>query len=422
MKGILGHKFVAWKEELRSNRYDKCVIFHKINGNYPLELLIRDAKDDKTLLIGLSHTKKLNQDVTVSAKSEKPNNGKWFQLDHSAFSYQYNFWRRNKTLGSWKEKKGLFHLGHEIIGAVHLAILVGITKIDIVNTETNNFINKLFDKKILIQFFSTISKDVEIRYSEDDPLFNDILSLNKVDEWKKLAPNRNTIIPNRNVKYSTDPRVHEANEIFANFYVPFDFSKISSCAIVGNSGKMNRYENGEFIDSHDCVVRMNSAPTEGHQKHVGSKTTFRFINGMLLKGADLWYTETPKDWLSTVRDERIIFGLTTLGGNLYGLNQSLNTNEIYLLSDSAIQYLKQFEREHGINHLSMGLVTILIFTRLADVVNVFGFGFNMEKSLDQKHYWETFSDDHDGGHSWGREKELILGMHEQGHITIQDKD
>ena len=66
------------------------------------------------------------------------------------------------------------------------------------------------------------------------------------------------------------------------------------CAIVGNSGLSKLYKGGEEIDSHDVVIRFNSAPTivkprrrrrggpQGEAisfvEHVGRKTTFRFIN------------------------------------------------------------------------------------------------------------------------------------------------
>uniref|UniRef100_A0A061RJZ9 beta-galactoside alpha-(2,6)-sialyltransferase n=1 Tax=Tetraselmis sp. GSL018 TaxID=582737 RepID=A0A061RJZ9_9CHLO len=51
-----------------------------------------------------------------------------------------------------------------------------------------------------------------------------------------------------------------------------------SCAVVGSSGIVLNYENGEEIDRHDLVFRFNSAPTKGYEKHVGSKTTHRITN------------------------------------------------------------------------------------------------------------------------------------------------
>lgn len=51
-----------------------------------------------------------------------------------------------------------------------------------------------------------------------------------------------------------------------------------SCAVVGSSGIMLHHELGAEIDSHDVVIRFNSAPIKGFEKHVGSKTTHRLTN------------------------------------------------------------------------------------------------------------------------------------------------
>ncbi|QDZ22119.1 EGF-like domain-containing protein [Chloropicon primus] len=50
------------------------------------------------------------------------------------------------------------------------------------------------------------------------------------------------------------------------------------CAVVGSSGIVLSYEHGKEIDSHDFVMRFNSAPTKGFEKHVGSFTTHRITN------------------------------------------------------------------------------------------------------------------------------------------------
>ena len=55
--------------------------------------------------------------------------------------------------------------------------------------------------------------------------------------------------------------------------------KFDSCAIVGNSGNLLLAEYGKDIDSHDVVIRVNQAPTEGsYEKHVGKKTSMRLLN------------------------------------------------------------------------------------------------------------------------------------------------
>ena len=50
------------------------------------------------------------------------------------------------------------------------------------------------------------------------------------------------------------------------------------CAVIGSSGIVLSYEHGKEIDTHDFVMRFNSAPTKGFEKHVGSFTTHRITN------------------------------------------------------------------------------------------------------------------------------------------------
>eukprot|EP00873_Tetraselmis_striata_P043273 jgi/Tetstr1/463537/TSEL_008416.t1 len=52
----------------------------------------------------------------------------------------------------------------------------------------------------------------------------------------------------------------------------------ASCAIVGNSATLLQREYGSEIDGHDMVLRMNSAPVAGYERHVGHVTTFDMVN------------------------------------------------------------------------------------------------------------------------------------------------
>lgn len=58
--------------------------------------------------------------------------------------------------------------------------------------------------------------------------------------------------------------------------------KFSSCAVVGNSGILLKNKYGEFIDSHEAVIRLNNARTNGFEQNVGSKTSISFVNSNIL--------------------------------------------------------------------------------------------------------------------------------------------
>mmetsp|Transcript_24734 Transcript_24734/g.68868 ORF Transcript_24734/g.68868 Transcript_24734/m.68868 type:complete len:456 (+) Transcript_24734:229-1596(+) len=50
------------------------------------------------------------------------------------------------------------------------------------------------------------------------------------------------------------------------------------CALVGSDRSLRLSSWGQHIDGFDVVMRMNGAPTEGFERHVGSRTTHRFVN------------------------------------------------------------------------------------------------------------------------------------------------
>ncbi|XP_053184243.1 beta-galactoside alpha-2,6-sialyltransferase 2 [Scomber japonicus] len=61
-----------------------------------------------------------------------------------------------------------------------------------------------------------------------------------------------------------------------------DKSSFKTCAVVTSAGAMLHSGLGKEIDSHDAVLRFNSAPTEGYDRDVGNKTTLRIINSQIL--------------------------------------------------------------------------------------------------------------------------------------------
>ncbi|XP_035693998.1 beta-galactoside alpha-2,6-sialyltransferase 2-like isoform X2 [Branchiostoma floridae] len=66
-----------------------------------------------------------------------------------------------------------------------------------------------------------------------------------------------------------------------------------TCAAVMSSGAMLGSRLGKDIDSHDAVLRYNSAPTKRYQSDVGSKTTLRLMNSQVVvkQSKYHWFTD-----------------------------------------------------------------------------------------------------------------------------------
>ncbi|KAL3896819.1 MAG: hypothetical protein SGPRY_013186 [Prymnesium sp.] len=58
--------------------------------------------------------------------------------------------------------------------------------------------------------------------------------------------------------------------------------KFGTCAVVSNSGRLIGSKLGKKIDAHDAVFRLNEATVEGFEEDVGTKTTFRVVNEVVL--------------------------------------------------------------------------------------------------------------------------------------------
>ena len=70
------------------------------------------------------------------------------------------------------------------------------------------------------------------------------------------------------------------NEIEFCSYLKNHLSK-KSVALVGSSPILLEKNDGDYIDSHDVVIRFNDARIDGLHTHTGRKTTIRFLGSTL---------------------------------------------------------------------------------------------------------------------------------------------
>ncbi|XP_004928745.3 beta-galactoside alpha-2,6-sialyltransferase 2 [Bombyx mori] len=67
----------------------------------------------------------------------------------------------------------------------------------------------------------------------------------------------------------------------------------NTCAVVSSAGALLGSRLGDFIDSHDMVLRFNNAPTDNYTDDVGSKTTFRILNSQVVSKPEYKFLEDP---------------------------------------------------------------------------------------------------------------------------------
>jgi hypothetical protein len=210
-------------------------------------------------------------------------------------------------------------------------------------------------------------------------------------------------------------------------------------AVVGNSGKILDQHYGDIIDSHDAVIRFNWAPTEGYEKHVGSKTSIRITNTHFF-AAEVRpdfnekmkqnYTGYDKDFYFNLENETLI---------LKRMSQYVNTPEqdaeIILKLESKGNKVDSFDNRFCMfveavmpKAASMGMlgVAMCLANRLegggAKDVSCFGFNFYEEDEKD-RHYYDVMTQtksEQQASHDFNFEKVVFKTLEKEGIINIYE--
>tara|TARA_R100000995_G_C3472330_1_gene118980 strand:+ start:745 stop:1461 length:717 start_codon:yes stop_codon:yes gene_type:complete len=213
-------------------------------------------------------------------------------------------------------------------------------------------------------------------------------------------------------KYTIDEliqRTFELNKITKTI------DKDNSIAIVGNSGKLMNESYGELIDSYDFVFRCNLAQTNGYEKHVGSKTDFRFIAGKSFwRDLSEHFSGYDNDFLTNLIDEHFIIKAEPLYPAIQGVIKNFKTK-------SNILYLKQhlvddIENNLNISDPSTGFVAIMMALQWCKNISIFGFGF-FEEDWSNQHYFENIKP-YVRGHNPLNEKNYIEQLVKNKYLKI----
>ncbi|KAL6112437.1 st3gal1 [Pungitius sinensis] len=200
-------------------------------------------------------------------------------------------------------------------------------------------------------------------------------------------------------------------------------STCRSCAVVGNSGNLRRSGNGNLIDTHNSVIRMNKAVTQGFEKDVGNRTTHHFL-----------YPESAVDVARGVSLVLLPFKIR----DLEWLTSALSTGQVkmtYMRVKDRVEADKdkvlvvnpvffkyahdRWNESHG-RYPSTGMLAIIFALHTCDQVSVFGYGADQQGNW--HHYWEENRNAgafrKTGVHSADFETEIIHQLAKEGKISL----
>ncbi|XP_068582070.1 alpha-N-acetylgalactosaminide alpha-2,6-sialyltransferase 5b [Cebidichthys violaceus] len=158
-----------------------------------------------------------------------------------------------------------------------------------------------------------------------------------------------------------------------------------TCALVTSSGQLTGSRRGEEIDSSECVIRMNDAPSIRHQQDVGRRTSLRVVSHASLQ----MVLRSRQELLNASQDTVFIFwgpnscmrrdGKGNVYNNLRLLNQLLPKLKVYITSRiKMLKFDELFEKETGLDRksskswLTTGWFTMAIAVELCDRIDVYG--------------------------------------------------
>lgn len=196
-----------------------------------------------------------------------------------------------------------------------------------------------------------------------------------------------------------------------------------TCAVVGNSGNLRGSGNGHLINSHDFIIRMNKAVTQGFEKDVGNRTTHHFL-----------YPESAVDVERGVSLVLLPFKLRDLEWLASALSTGhikmtymrvkervkADKDKILVVNPVFFKYVNDHWTEHHGRYPSTGMLAMIFSLHICDQVSVFGYG--ADQGGNWHHYWEdnryAGAFKKTGVHSADFETHVIQQLANEGKISL----
>ncbi|XP_068578413.1 ST3 beta-galactoside alpha-2,3-sialyltransferase 8 isoform X2 [Cebidichthys violaceus] len=200
-------------------------------------------------------------------------------------------------------------------------------------------------------------------------------------------------------------------------------STCRSCAVVGNSGNLRQSGNGNLIDSHNSVFRMNKAVTRGFEKDVGNRTTYHFLYpesavdvahgvGLIL----LPFKLRDLEWLTSA----LSTGQVKMTYMRVKDRVEADKDKVLVVNPAFFKYANdRWTEGHG-RYPSTGMLAIIFALHTCDQVSVFGYGADQQGNW--HHYWEenryAGAFRKTGVHSADFETQIIQQLAKEGKISL----
>eukprot|EP00899_Mesostigma_viride_P008212 jgi/Mesvir1/17392/Mv08690-RA.1 len=180
-----------------------------------------------------------------------------------------------------------------------------------------------------------------------------------------------------------------------------------TCAVVANGGRLRHEVHGTEIDASDVVIRFNQGKTQGFEKEVGTKSTFRLFNGP--------YVEAKQPGEICVAQVRDLALRAWVGTYLKHPGAAAFLFDPEFLCHTWEWVARQGEKP------SSGLVGILFALAMCARVDVYGFEYGAYfNSSSQPHYydWERPKPGREGVHPFAKEFDLYLLLQSTGLVSM----